>query len=151
MAGLNEALLAKAAGAEVAAHGRVRADTTVVPANVAYPTDSGLLARAVGKMARDGAPGAGGGRRIADVGCGTGGRAAGRRVREIASKLRSPRASCAVRKTGRGDHPDHRRAGGSGADARRPEAAAVLRNGRRALPRGAQAGRCGAGCARALD
>ena len=30
--------------------GRVRADTTVVPANVAYPTDSGLLAKAVRRI-----------------------------------------------------------------------------------------------------
>src|SRR6478736_6127314 len=29
---------------------RVRADTTVVPANVAYPTDSGLLAKAVRRI-----------------------------------------------------------------------------------------------------
>ena len=31
---------------------RVRADTTVVPADVAYPTDSGLLAKGVAKMAK---------------------------------------------------------------------------------------------------
>ena len=31
---------------------KVRADTTVVPANVAYPTDSGLLAKGVAKMAK---------------------------------------------------------------------------------------------------
>jgi IS5 family transposase len=31
---------------------KVRADTTVVPANVAYPTDSGLLAKGVAKLAR---------------------------------------------------------------------------------------------------
>jgi hypothetical protein len=41
--GLNRALLAKAVEAKVVRTGRVRADTTVVPANVAYPTDSGLL------------------------------------------------------------------------------------------------------------
>ena len=46
VAGLNEALLAKAAEAKVLRTGRVRADTTVVPANVCYPTDSGLLAKA---------------------------------------------------------------------------------------------------------
>ena len=39
--GLNEALLAKAAEAKVLRTGRVRADTTVMPANVCYPTDSG--------------------------------------------------------------------------------------------------------------
>jgi len=31
---------------------RVRADTTGVPANIAYPTDSGLLAKGVAKMAK---------------------------------------------------------------------------------------------------
>jgi hypothetical protein len=30
---------------------RVRADTTVVPANVCYPTDSGLLAEAIRRIA----------------------------------------------------------------------------------------------------
>src|SRR5271156_132246 len=50
--GLNEALLAKAAGAKVLKTDKVRADTTVVPANVAYPTDSGLLAKGVAKMAK---------------------------------------------------------------------------------------------------
>jgi len=50
--GLNEALLAKAAAAKVLKTNRVRADTTVVPADVAYPTDSGLLAKGVAKMAK---------------------------------------------------------------------------------------------------
>src|ERR1700682_5138389 len=49
--GLNEALLAKAAEAKLLRTNRVRADTTVVPANVAYPTDSGLLAKAVRRIA----------------------------------------------------------------------------------------------------
>ena len=49
--GLNEALLAKAAEAKLLRTTRVRADTTVVPANVAYPTDSGLLAKAVRRIA----------------------------------------------------------------------------------------------------
>ena len=48
--GLNRALLAKAVQAKVVRTGRVRADTTVVPANVAYPTDSGLLAKAVRRI-----------------------------------------------------------------------------------------------------
>ena len=52
--GLNEALLAKAAEAKVLRTNRVRADTTVVPANVAYPTDSGLLAKAVRRIAATG-------------------------------------------------------------------------------------------------
>ena len=50
---LNEALLAKAVEAKVLRTGRLRADTTVVEANVAYPTDSGLLAKGVAKLARD--------------------------------------------------------------------------------------------------
>jgi IS5 family transposase len=49
---LNEALLARAVEAKVLRTNRVRADTTVVEANVAYPTDSGLLAKGVTKMAR---------------------------------------------------------------------------------------------------
>jgi IS5 family transposase len=40
--GLNEALLAKAIEAKVLRCNRIRVDTTVVPANVSYPTDSGL-------------------------------------------------------------------------------------------------------------
>jgi hypothetical protein len=38
--GLNEALLARALSAKVLKTNRVRADTTVVPADIAYPTDS---------------------------------------------------------------------------------------------------------------
>jgi IS5 family transposase len=49
--GLNDALLAKAVDAKVLKTNRVRADTTVVEANVAYPTDSGLLAKGVARMA----------------------------------------------------------------------------------------------------
>lgn len=44
---LNAALLARADAAKLVKTGKVRADTTVVSANVEYPTDSGLLARAV--------------------------------------------------------------------------------------------------------
>ena len=51
VAGLNDALLAKAAAAKVLKTDRVRADTTVVEANVAYPSDSSLLAKGVAKMA----------------------------------------------------------------------------------------------------
>src|SRR3982074_826968 len=86
--GLNEALLVKAAEAEVLRTGRVRADTTVVPANVSYPTDSGLSAKATGTMARTVA-------RIKADGGATRTRArdrrrsAGRRARSIAAKLRS--------------------------------------------------------------
>lgn len=49
---LNETLLAKAAEAKLLRTGRVRADTTVVAANVQRPTDSGLLAKAIGAMNR---------------------------------------------------------------------------------------------------
>jgi IS5 family transposase len=48
---LNEALLAKAVEACVLKTNRVRADTTVIEANVAYPSDSGLLAKGVAKIA----------------------------------------------------------------------------------------------------
>src|SRR4029077_16453508 len=48
VAGLNEALLVKAAAGKLLRTDRVRADTTVVEADVGYPTDSGLLAKAIG-------------------------------------------------------------------------------------------------------
>jgi IS5 family transposase len=88
VAGLNEALLAKAAGAKLLRTARLRADTTVVPANVSYPTDSGLLARAIRRIAATG-------RRIQAAGGATRtrvrdrSRAAGRRAHAIAVKLRS--------------------------------------------------------------
>jgi transposase, IS5 family len=47
---LNAALLAKAAETRVLKTNRVRADTTVVAANVAYPSDSGLLAKGVARI-----------------------------------------------------------------------------------------------------
>ena len=50
MDGCNEALLAKAAEARLLRTARLRADTTVVAADVAYPTDSGLLATAVRRI-----------------------------------------------------------------------------------------------------
>src|ERR1700689_264868 len=83
VAGLNEALLARAAEAKLLRAARVRTDTTVIPANVAYPTDSGLLAKAAGKLTRTV-------RRVQAAGGATGTRmtdrrrAAARRVREIA-------------------------------------------------------------------
>jgi IS5 family transposase len=49
---LNEALLVKAAEAKVLKTNRVRADTTVVEANVAYPVDSSLLAKGVARLAK---------------------------------------------------------------------------------------------------
>src|SRR5215218_10571030 len=50
----NEALLAKAAEAKLLRCARLRADTTVVPADVAYPTDSGPLAKSVRRIAATG-------------------------------------------------------------------------------------------------
>ena len=52
IAELNDALLAKALGAKVLKTNKVRADSTVVEANVAYPSDSGLLAKGVVKMTK---------------------------------------------------------------------------------------------------
>jgi len=86
--GLNEALLAKAAEAKLLRTTRLRADTTVLPANVAYPTDSGLLARAIRRIAVSG-------RRIQAAGGATRtmlrdrSRAAGRRAHQIGARLRS--------------------------------------------------------------
>jgi IS5 family transposase len=88
VAGLNEALLAKAAEAKVLRTNRVRADTTVVPANVCYPTDSGLLAKAIRRIGTAG-------QRIHAAGgavqtrLGDRSRAAGKRAHGIAAKLRS--------------------------------------------------------------
>ena len=47
---LNDALLAKAAEAKVLRITQLRADTTVVEANVAYPVDSSLLAKGIARM-----------------------------------------------------------------------------------------------------
>ena len=49
---LHQALLAKAAAHKVLRTHKVRVDTTVVDANVCYPTDSGLLAKAISMLAR---------------------------------------------------------------------------------------------------
>ena len=49
---LNEVLLARAAGRGEIDLGKVRADTTVVEADVRYPTDSGLLCHAVCRIAK---------------------------------------------------------------------------------------------------
>ena len=49
--GLNQALLAKAVDAKLVKTDKVRADTTVVEADVSYPTDSGLLAKGVTRQA----------------------------------------------------------------------------------------------------
>jgi transposase, IS5 family len=85
--GCNEALLAKAAQAKLLRTTRLRADTTVVPANVAYPTDSGLLAKAVRRIGAVGrriqAAGGAVRTRLRDRS-----RSAGSRARAIGAKLR---------------------------------------------------------------
>jgi transposase, IS5 family len=90
--GLNETLLAKAAEQKLLRTNRLRVDTTVVPANVCYPTDSGLLAKAVRRLAMTGKRirAAGGAIRtkIADRS-----RSAGRRAHEIGAKLRTRSAA----------------------------------------------------------
>ncbi|MGO9030201.1 ISNCY family transposase [Mycobacterium sp.] len=130
VAGLNEALLAKAAAAKLLRTDKVRADTTVVEADVAYPTDSGLLAKAVGSMARavERIKAAGGARRTRAP---DRRRCAGRRARSIAAKLRlrgqqhRDEAQAVVRRiTGE--------LAGIAEQVMR-EAAAVLRNAQRAL------------------
>jgi len=147
VAGLNEALLAKAAGAKLLRTARVRADTTVIGANVAYPTDSGLLAKAVGKLVRTArrvqAAGGAAGTVMADRR-----RAAARRMREVAARLRS-RGKLSRDETTR----VIRRVISELADLAETtaaQAAAVQRNGRRALPR-ALTGRVRGRLRRALD
>jgi hypothetical protein len=90
---LNEALLATAAEHKVLRTHRVRADTTVVAANVAYPTDAGLLARAIGKLAatigRIQAAGGAGRTRVGDRRRAARRRAARRRAHQLARTLRA--------------------------------------------------------------
>ena len=132
VAGLNEALWAKTAGNKLLRTTRVRADTTVISANVAYPTDSGLLARAVGKLVRAA-------RRVQAAGGATGTvmtdrrRAAARRVREIASKLHA-RGKLSREETTQAIGRITGELAGL-AEKSAAQAAAVLRNGRRAVPK----------------
>jgi IS5 family transposase len=90
--GLNEALLVKAAAARLLRTNRVRVDTTVVPSNVSYPTDSGLLAKAITRIAATQ-------RRIQAAGGATRttvrdrSRAAGKRAHAIGAKLRTRSAA----------------------------------------------------------
>ena len=132
MQALNEALLIKAADAKLLRTNRVRADTTVVGADVAYPTDSGLLAKAIGQIARTM-------KRIKAAGGATRTdsrdrrRAAGRRARAIAGKLKL-RGAQARDET----QATVQRITGELADLAQTamrEAAAVLRNGKRAARR----------------
>jgi IS5 family transposase len=104
--GPNETLRAKAVEAKVLRTNRLRADATVIPADVAYPTDSGLLAKAVGTLARTV-------RRVTATGAasrtyvGDRRRAAARRVRQIAGKLGS-RGKAGPGEVDRDDPPGHR-------------------------------------------
>jgi IS5 family transposase len=136
---LNEALLVKAVQGKLLRVGKVRADTTVVSANVERPTDSGLLTAAIGKLSRlvtrVKAAGAAPRTRWRDRT-----RAARRRARQISSKLRLRQAqardqaqAAVLRITGELADLAAQAAG---------DAVAVLRNARRALARisGRQAG-----------
>jgi IS5 family transposase len=84
---LNQALLATAAEHKVLRTHRVRADTTVVAANICYPTDAGLLGRAISKLAatigRIQATGAASRTRVVDRH-----RSARRRAHQLAKTLR---------------------------------------------------------------
>jgi len=88
VAELNQALLVQAAERKLLRTHKLRVDTTVVAANVAYPTDLGLLARAVDKLAvtTKRVQAAGGARRtrVRDRR-----RAARRRAHQVALALRS--------------------------------------------------------------
>ena len=94
VAGLNEALLVKAAAAKLLRTDRVRADTTVVEAAVAYPTDSGLLAR---RSARWRAPWRGS---KAPAALPARGRGIGGARRDDAPARSRPSCGCAVSRTG---------------------------------------------------
>jgi transposase, IS5 family len=130
VAGLNEALLVKAAAAKLLRTDKVRADTTVVEADVAYPTDSGLLAKAVAKIARTveriKADGGAARTRSRDRR-----RAAGRRARAIAGKLKLRGAQQRDEAQATVQRITGELAGL--AEAAMREADAVVRNARRAL------------------
>jgi len=132
IAELNEQLLATAVEARVVKTGKVRADTTVVSANVDYPTDTGLLARAVSRMSRLVG-------RIRAVGAAPRTtfrdrtRAAGRRVRAIAAHLRLRNAQAREQAQATVARITTELAGLARKTA--TEAQAVLRNARRALGR----------------
>jgi transposase, IS5 family len=131
VAGLNEALLARAAGHKLLRTARVRADTTVIGANVAYPTDCGLLAKAVGKLVRAA-------RRVQAAGGAAGTvmrdrrRTAGRRVRQVAISLRSRGKLATQERSALISRVTGELAGL--AETTAAQAAGVLRNGRRAVP-----------------
>src|ERR687890_505680 len=128
--GCNEALLAKAAQTKLLRTARLRADTTVVPADVAYPTDSGLLAKSVHRIAATGRRirGAGGAirTRLRDRSrcAGTKARAIGAKLRLRAAQTRDEAQTAVRRITGELAGLAERTA---------TEAEKLLRNARRAL------------------
>jgi transposase, IS5 family len=128
LAKLNRALLVKAGAARVVRLDKVRADTTVVAANVAYPTDSGLLVRAIALLtmlvALIHTAGGAGRTKVRDRR-----RAAGRRARSISAhlKLRNDEAKASVLRI-TGELADL-------ADATSVEAGRVLVNARRGIVR----------------
>jgi IS5 family transposase len=130
--GLNEALLTKAAAAKVLKVTRVRADTTVVEANVAYPTDSGLLAKGVAKLAATV-------RRVKDAGLAS--RTATRdRTRSVRSRARDIAANLRRRTEAAKDEVAAINADLVGiAEQAVAEARAVVRNARRTLRDGSRA------------
>jgi transposase, IS5 family len=83
---LNDVLLEQAAQARLVRMHKVRVDTTVIEADVAYPTDSGLLAKAITRLGATvtKVKAAGGARRTPTR---DRSRAAGRRARSIAANL----------------------------------------------------------------
>ncbi len=125
---LNRALIEKACGERVIKVNQLRADTTVVPANVSYPTDSGLLTKAISLIVTlvtaIHTAGAASRSTVRDRR-----RAAGRRARSISAhlKLRNDEAKAAVL-TITGELAGL-------ADASAAEAARVLANARRAVAR----------------
>lgn len=129
---LNEALLAQAAERKLLRMDKVRVDTTVVEADVAYPTDSGLLAKAVSRIGKTitKVKRAGGAARTKTR---DRSRSAGRRVRGIAANL----------KRRSGEAKDQvKRITGELADLAQDavaEAQAVISNAKRALRRGGNA------------
>jgi transposase, IS5 family len=130
VAGLNEALLVKAAVHKLVRTDKVRADTTVVEAAVTYPTDSGLLAKAVGGIAKAV-------KRIQSAGGATRtrvrdrSRSAGQRARSIAAKLRLRGA--AAREEGQSAVLRITGELAGIAEAAMADAQAVLRNARRVV------------------
>jgi IS5 family transposase len=133
---LNAALVAKLAAGKLLRARKLRVDTTVVEADIDYPTDAGLLEHAVRKLGglvrRVKARGAASRTRFRDRG-----RAAGRRMKQLARTLR--------RRTGVAMAEVDRRTGEIAQIARRSlrEVQAVARNARGGLARRPGDGRLG--------